>query len=359
MVTEFLRLLPIFDLGKFMLYNAELMTKEADSFPSVNRRTAIKLGVASVITAGAALLGSRTEVGVIEQGIKTDWGTFVPLYENHVDGLSAREIPNNIDMLFKETGEITGSPISLLSSETLFGDLFRAGVLEKMQRNGTKIVFGDVSSGVNFLLEAPLQILEGTIGYTAAYALRLKTRGALLRGGLTFLAEWMRSQASFGVALIASFALFPKTSIGRRLMDRIYGLQSDLHPEFAILFFRNALIAEKMIAIAEYQKYITGKNQRIGFDMGEGHGGLEDFLVKGPEFCVSAISSYPTEFLKAMVAMNGGVNEFCSIKIVEFPQNGQVFKRDDLRDPDKVGQIKVKSLVDKSLIEALKGKGIA
>jgi len=133
----------------------------------------------------------------------------------------------------------------------------------------------------------------------------------------------------------------------RRILARVEGIISDFHPENSSTFFRNAVMARKMLTIAETYK----SPPKIAFQVENGHSGIEDFLQLGPEGTKAIILAHPKSFLKNWVETNGGIEDFCSSRLIKLAPN---FKAINGKIEDKIAKdIKSRRVVDFKLKEGL------
>src|SRR3989344_3712865 len=87
------------------------LTSEEISRRQFFRRAA---GVTAGIVVGSVAV---REIDRSKNGIETNSGTFIPLYENHIMSISTEQIPSNMDMLFSE--RLWSYPKSELSADAL------------------------------------------------------------------------------------------------------------------------------------------------------------------------------------------------------------------------------------------------
>lgn len=107
----------------------------------------------------------------------------------------------------------------------------------------------------------------------------------------------------------------------RRAYARVSGVISQLRPEYANEFFRNLVVANKLLLYGEHVQYQGFSQPNIVLQYHGGHSGIEDFLVLGREFCRTLIAQFPTEFLNQCYALNGDSTKFCSLRIIQLAHN--------------------------------------
>lgn len=305
---------------------------------------------AAVVSVGALSVGigiNLIEKNRAENGIDTDSGKFYPLYEHHEVGIAPEKIPSDLDVLFEE-GFFAGGFLSIQPKVYLLGRVGKAyftnnliekrefpdEMLEKLSVNGIEIMIGDI-----------LPNLKRMTGY-------LIQSGEFI-GGLAMAAKLVRDQFRFknstknttrrkfikAMGIIgAAWAIFPgahflsrggptfnwnkdRDNALDRVADKLYGMQSNLHPEEAFLFFRNLIMADKMLTVAEDIKQKTGRQARIGFQVEYGHMGIEDLLKVGHGFCRTLILSYPDSVIRDAAKINNGIEGLSSARLFKLPRN--------------------------------------
>lgn len=107
----------------------------------------------------------------------------------------------------------------------------------------------------------------------------------------------------------------------RRAYSRVSGMISQLRPEYANEFFRNLVVANKLLLYGEHVQYEGFSQPNIVLQYHGGHSGIEDFLVLGREFCRTLIAQFPTDFLNQCYALNGDSTTFCSLRIIQLAHN--------------------------------------
>lgn len=322
----------------------------------VSRRDFLKkaITVAGITASGFALTAPSLNVAekdAVENGISSGSGIFVPLYETHFKELDPARISRDLDILLRERGGggiYTGNPSYVLSSTAgAYGDLggrkeFRYisdAVLERMAKNETEIMLGDVTTETS---RFPLTIIEGGTEFIAGLGISLAllkdslkgkkpvmennvTRRKFLKGAAAIGASWLMMPGIYGLLRggteIGTVATERDNAL-TRIIDRIYGIQSNLHPEMLEEgMFRNLIMADKMLTVAEDFEKRTGRKARIGFNVEYAHTGIEDFLRVGHDVCRWIIERYPTNVLKYIAELNGGGESLWTARLLKLPED--------------------------------------
>src|SRR5258706_4799684 len=97
-----------------------------------------------------------------------------------------------------------------------------------------------------------------------------------------------------------------------KILDRLDGLAQDFHPELLLTFFRSALMADKLLTVAEHQQMTLKRKPRTGYWVGLAHTSVEDFLVAGHELCRQVVLAYPHDFLYRLAEANRGIHDLSS-----------------------------------------------
>lgn len=281
-----------------------------------NRTPKAIFGAVSSVLIGKSLQNeAKVETdGIIEsEGIR-----FFPLYEYHSKGPQER-LPENTSGLFSEftlviadSGKIYDNHFTF-SAESLI-DLFAnnypasAGPVSQARANHIPLAFGDIVTNEDFKLlgehdkwvetdEDKFQfglglalILAGAIPSLVNYLpspiketaekLILKTNRREFLKGIAALTGTIA-----GAHLASDTAIFSNRTLPKnfsrygvdRLLQRINGLASHLHPEQPEIFMRNAIMALKIKEFGQYLKQ-TSKEPLVAFEVGGKHSGIEDFL---------------------------------------------------------------------------------
>jgi hypothetical protein len=119
-----------------------------------------------------------------------------------------------------------------------------------------------------------------------------------------------------------------------------------------MIFLRSAVMAEKLLALGDEYKARTGRAPKIGFNVGAGHSNIEDLLQAGRDVCRGAVLLYPTSVLRELTALNGGIEDFCSVRIFQLPENLTVDESPESR-AQKLSKVTGRRAVDTELAQAL------
>lgn len=284
--------------------------------PVMGRRDVLKLVWQVPFAAGMG--GLIANEGLKEKrGIETDSGVFFPIYEFHNIGISPDDIPQGTDVLFRE-GYFNNRGLSRLApSDVLDSTYFEQDMLQTVSDRGIKIGVGDVDVGGHNVVDE-VEFKLGALAIGGGIVAKIHRRKFL--GDLLLGAGLYGTSAIWGGFLVIGAVLQPNEYL-RRAGVKINTLVSNLHPQDSMIFFRNIVMAQKMHTIAEYLSEEKGRKTRIAFQVGAGHGGIEDFLQVGADICRKAISLYPAVFLDEIIRENGGLRTFCSANITEVSPN--------------------------------------
>lgn len=321
----------------------------------ISRRDFLKKTAAavSVAVSGLALTApslNAIEKSTVKNGISSDSGTFFPLYETHYKKLNTDKIPNDLDVLFKEAA---GRGLMSLDYSSLFfgkaetygikqARLIEDSALEKLAANETEIMFGDVlaepsrfplttvGGGVEFLagLGMSLALLRDSLKGKKAVAGSSITKRRFLKGAIAVGASWLMAPGIYallrGGPKIGEVATERENALSR-IIDRIYGIQSNLHPEMLEEgMFRNLIMADKMLTVAEDFEQRTGRKAKIGFNVEYAHNGIEDFLRVGHDVCRWIIERYPTSVLRFVAGKNDGKESLWTALLIKLPKDFSV-----------------------------------
>lgn len=368
--------------------------KEIKSSPSktISRREALRLIGGTALAIGGAL-ALKKEMNIGSKGIETEHAIFLPFYERHSIGIKENEIPGDLDFWFREgcwpnpetpyvmyPGEllrtmqrfVTGEKINPIKIRS-----FQDGALSRLARNGSKIILGDINTSQGIFNQiansekiGPAEFVGGLIAAVGwfRYAMNKRiedgkkdktssifeiTRKNFLKGVAAFGITWatlpLASQWPMGLV-----SEYNGASVGR-ILTRLNGFQSNFHPEDLFVFFRNVVIADKMLTITEEFHKGTGAKAKIGFNMGLSHSGIEDFFGAGAEFCRFVIANFPEDVLKKIIGVNKDIETLCTSAVLELPKD---FKESDIETYEKANQVKIKRdlIIDNNLVNQLKRK---
>jgi len=312
----------------------------------ISRREFFK--VAGLTTAGISLpnfLNSPENTSNKPTKIETDQAIYYPFYERHPQGISFDEISKvqDIDIHFLETVFPSNDTLSLTPKDLLFmesavqsggilsgepsykriGRLISEEMLSFFSKKGSQIsIEGYIlpfDAAKQYISSMAAEAMVGA-GLAAHKAVRFsdleektKKDSARLVFGLTGSA-WLTSPvlSSLGVIIEEN---------PTRTLQKIFAYVYHTHPEFPIVFLRNALMARKLDLLAKYQQEKQEEKPSISYAVGYGHAGIEDFLILGEKSTLTAISIYPKGYLQNTVDLNGGLDFFCSTVVVPVREN--------------------------------------
>ena len=366
---------------------------KSPSSKKISRREALKLiGGTALVVGGALTL--KKEMNIVSKGIETEHAIFLPFYERHEIGIKENEIPGDLDFWFREDNWYDPKiPYELPSSEVLrmmqnaattgegINSIrirgFQEGALSRLARNGSKIILGDINTSQDSSNKVAnyqkIVTAEAIVGLSAAVGGFLYERNKQIEdrkkdktpsASETTRKNFLKGAAALGItwatlpfASQMSVVLVPEyngASVGR-ILTRLDGFQSNFHPENLLVFFRNVVIADKMLTIAEEFHKGMGVKAKIGFNMGASHSGIEDFLGAGVEFCRFVIANFPEDVLRKIIGANKDIDTFCTSAVLELPKD---FKESDIETLDKAKNVNIKRdlIIDNKLVNQLKRK---
>lgn len=350
----------------------EISTEQA---PKRSRRTAIK---AAVAVGAAALLGLR-EADATKEGVQTKEGIFYPLYEKHTVGIERKNLPHDLDGFFREAfgreGLVfTTKPAELIHQMTLADDeqpvfkaddehqVFKKEVLYTLARNRIRIIFGDIIVPPKLLgSSAVISFSRMVLGTTLVTGGAALTNEKKLDRRQFFQKALIITGASVASPLADKILPFPDDSKNaiQRIYIRLHGLISDTVPENHEIFFRNLVMADKLLTMGEELGCELGRKPRIALNVGSAHSGIEDFLKAGHEFTRWLITQYPEEFLRDIIKANGSLENFCTARVLTLPTEPGLFRLTADESPynrefdESTHDVKV---IDQPLLETLKEK---
>lgn len=340
----------------------EIVDQESVQSP-VRRRLITGFLKGGVLGVSGLALGQ--EVFSDEHSIVTDSGVFIPLYERHDVGIQPEDIPRDINFLAREglsaKGIFEQRAVILLLRSMQYADknvrVFPHTILTNLASRKAGILLPDIvvdDERLSIAVEHITGIALAMGSIMGMIADKSDRRRFLKKISLT-VGMWAASPLS---TIILHDVTLDQRSALARIVTRINGLQSDFHPEQATVFFRNLLMVDKLMTVGEGFKKETGKVPKIAFQVGSGHSGMEDFLKVPHDILRILILSFPQEYLKRIVELNGGsVENFCSTRLIILPQD---FNRDSINDPDfkvetdkKITDERLKVGLDKKLAVGL------
>lgn len=324
----------------------------------IKRRGLFALGALGAIE--ATLIGLSHD-GVTENGVDTEKATFFPYYDLHSQG-NVVPLRKDLDFFFIEGLQSQYPPDTLLEKYMFYDQpVLTDNEIQSVVKNGTSVAVGDVDLGLSptpvgyvskELIATGLLMLAETYaaGKIFKKAAEAKfNRRRFLKASIIGAGIWADSAVIGGLPMGLSSLLQDPHA---QRISRIFGILSDLHPELSIIFFRNAVIADKLLTLAEVYQKMNGRKQKIGYNLGKGHSGIEDFLKAGLDFCTSIITKFPLPYLQQVVDNSGGLANFCTIKTVKFPPDF------DPKDPNSLIKAEQTQVSDIVLYHELQKKGV-
>jgi len=320
-------------------------------------KTAVKVAVAGVGTAALGGIVANEVINKDEGSIVTESGTFFPLYELHSKGIKVESIPNNLDVFF---GELPTRKTFLLAPQDILLNI-ESKNLAFLSQKKTEIMFGDVDlpwneKDLDRLIIVGEVLVGAGMGVTASdmdHVLgKVYSEADISRR--KFLKVVLLAGAAWGLAkipLMAGLFLEPyNKNVIDRIFNRLMAIDSHMHPELSVDFFRNIVMADKLLTVSEDIGKRTGKKARIAFNVGAAHSGIEDFLQAGHDFCRSLILAYPKLYLRSAVDLNNGIKDFCSARLLKLPEN---LTEGDVGSGEKLSLTTERRVVDEKLERAL------
>jgi hypothetical protein len=336
---------------------------------------------------GALFLGNET-VKTIEQKVRTPVGDFFPHYERHQDHETVQdaitfpkpchgfapefvlndEIPlMDIDGLKLVLTSVTGYDSNTLPNFYLITEK----TIAQLASAQIPVVFGDIAlptgtlpSWKETLVEARHDMIvvgQSILGVLAVLDLKhvadtekmselktLVTRRKFLKGSLGLgIGALTAANKHQEMADWLGAGLASEDATTRRLYSRVAGTISELRPEFVSDFFRNLLVANKLLFYAETCTEQGIATPNIVTQYHGGHSEIEVYLQLGRTFCRNMIAHFPPQFLQEVIARNGGLEKFCSVRSITFEKNFTLQSREIVRQND--GSSISNSIVDGNL----------
>lgn len=334
----------------------------------------LTLGVAAIGV--GRLLQDNEVIKEKRRRIETPEGFFTGVYDMHIETISPERIPIGIDVLFRELatplGEVIINPRKHLftrwEGDNTVPRLFPEAVLAEVSRRNIPLMLGDIDENVlkSFFLTNAATIptvvasaeglfllrnkkkkekLEGTLPTK-----RTRRRRQILETGLLASLAWSLSPASSGI-LAGLFDGVVKNNAARTALLRFRNMVEHAHPEELTVFFRNLIMADKLLTVAQTLQDQTGNKPHIGFWVGLGHTGIEELLQAGADFCRTLIAAYPNFILRDLVKRNGGAEIFSSSMLYTLPKD---LKSSEFQSPNSQWEGTSRVIVDTKLEKLLK-----
>jgi len=337
----------------------------------LSRRAGIKYALG--LAAGGFLVN---EIGKVARNqVKTPNGIFVPLYENHADGVLDSDVPTDLDAFYMEGIVSKGSVFQMDWRDFLYGrsaipqsdaaDLkvvrdraISDNRLSMLSQTGASIAIGDInplgSEDINTILKKEVVEIGLGLGSLVGLAKLRNSRREFLKRAFGGTALWA---LSLPITLVRplpesiSGVLGADPKLATRIADRIAGIALDFHPEQPIAFLRSVLFADKLLTLGETLKQEKGRLSKIAYEVGGDHSGVEDFLQIGRSACRQLVLDlYSTHYLQGVMDTNNGLDDFCSIRVFNLPPG---LSADDVEDEGKLGQLTERRITDVDLMNDL------
>lgn len=329
----------------------------------INKRTLLKgsaIYAASAVGSIATRFLINGEADNLIDGVKTNSGIFIPLYENHLRGIENDHIPRDINIFFTEWGKNANSqtPVETLKS-ILTLDRER---LSRLAGQQTEIMPGDVEIGwKNYLGNNALSLTEMVSGWYFYKYLNKKagdmeknTRRVFLKTAAKLSLIWPLAPV---ITTLPAAAVSSQDNMAlRKVAARLNTFPANTHPEDIIIFFRSLIMADKLLTVADEFNERTGRKPKIAFNVGVGHSNVEDFLKLGGDFCRKLILAHPTLFLSEVVKKNGGVTNFASSRLFKLPEDLN-YNASIPNSGSPLGETTERFVVDRKLEQGLRNKG--
>lgn len=327
---------------------------------TVDRRSFLKTGAKAAATVGIGVLVGN-EIKKAEYGIQTNQGIFIPLYEMHGKGIDPLNIPLDINIFYREMdspgGIMTKDPRTVLSlhfrpydNPNVFRRVFPSDILDRLSDARADIMVGDAfipDDKSSLMMEGEFGLGLGLMIAGINKSQAKLTRRGLFKSAAVSAASWLLSPLVSNGLKLAGYQT--QIEAVKRIVARLEGIQSHLHPEITNVFFRNALIAGKLLLVAEEMKAKNGKIPKIAFNTEAQHSGIEDFLLAGRDFCREAVLLFPKDFLRSVIDANNGVEDFNSSRLISFEGYNEDAPQDLTITNDR-------KITDAQLVEGLKHK---
>lgn len=239
------------------------------------------------------------------------------IYGRHDRITPASELPSQFDALFLEVGSLRYSEAKIGDGVVLKKVDQYLQIVESTQEKETKIYFGDVP-----FKQFPYRVKIGKINFLPDWSIAIRGVEWYAGLGLTILLareidqkkkisrrDFLRrigkgTVAVWGMSWVSKLGtvFFKEGQEVSRILEKIISAEDPLHPEDLTTWFRNAVMAKKLIAIGKKEQAEHNHKVEIAIVFGSGHTGLVDFLRRGEETCERVVRLYPKWFLKAMIA---------------------------------------------------------
>lgn len=352
---------------------------------SISRRDFLKLSGAL----GAAAITASVELAAGKEDIHTPYGNFHFLYERHDVGINSEDVPVSTNIFYREVA--LGKDLFRQSATEIFLSTYAGqetpitsmqempflpqDIVVKLAQNRIEIMIGDVDlRKVDYLASRVIRAAEFGAGYftllktlsskSAQSAQKIETsksvktikgenlRRKVLKTAATLGAVWAMSPGiSFALKMFGTGT--PEQTAFKRVASRLEGIQSHFHPELASNFFRDAMIADKLLATGEEYERTHGTKANFAVLLEGGHSGVEDLIRLGPDVTRAIILSWPTDILEDIIRNNNDVEDFSSGRIFNLPEN---ITPQDVLSGSKWSAVTERRVTDHVLVKKLQEK---
>ena len=97
---------------------------------------------------------------------------------------------------------------------------------------------------------------------------------------------------------------------------KLRGVLTSFTPGDIEVFFRGIVAARKLTVLADFIQREKFDKPKISFNFGAAHGNIEHFLKLPEDILINLLNVYPKDFLQQIVDYNGGIEAFCSTKLI-------------------------------------------
>lgn len=308
---------------------------EVNETPKINRRRLLGNTVKAIAGTAVGIPLAREALQTVTGKVETTEGIFYPLYEVHKYPIE--NLPPKLDVYFRELMTKPDIPNSLTDRQiaSLVGS---QNIENKISQQKAKIALGDVIP-TSYPLSPDLMYGIAMVVGANAPGMTSAAAGATLG---TFLerrpsSRKMNRRVALGFlgaaaysATAAAHTLLDQDTLSKHLDQKdptgdplgkiavkVNGLLSDFHPEIAVLFFRNAVWAHKLLAYSKELKSELKRKPNVALAIGAAHAGVEEFLMLGEDFIEKIITAYPKSWLEAVVDNNGGIKNFSTLRLID------------------------------------------
>lgn len=292
-----------------------------------------KMGLAAAVVPHFVLHEGQK---VLKDNFEINRVKYFPMYEDHQRGVE--KLPSEkLDVIFWEMSDKSGDPNAIHQADpfSVDGELLSKTLMQaakvgirdhlwiKVQDEHGRIALGDPSFEMTKkwldesfsdkeMLKEQVKFIGGLSGILLGTLPEKKGQRSLTRreflkdaalavGSVTVLNS--RLTQNFNISADEISGKAPIAAI-YNVVHRLSGFASNFKPEDLSLFFRNLVIADKVLLLGEHFKAkqkedATSKElPKIGFKMGKGHQGIEDLLYLGRPVLQKLLLYFYDELIK-------------------------------------------------------------